>query len=306
MRRITLRNSLTSILKSELFKQILLIGMGLIVAMPVLIALITSFKNPNEVTDYPPSLIPRQWTFESYVNAWNGIRQFDQDSIGIAGFIDNNLRTGFGRFLINSFIQAGLITLGQVLFSVLAAFAFAVLQFPGRNVLFFLVLGSLMIPFELTFIPNFQLISALGWTNSYQGLVIPFLASAFGIFLLRQFFLTIPKDLHDAALIDGASNWRYLWQVTVPLSKGAIGAFAIFAFLSAYNQYFWPLIITNETEMRTAQIGIRYFLVDSVGTGAEWGAIMASTIIVSAPLVIFFIVAQKQLIRSINMTGLKR
>lgn len=306
MTRITLPNLLTSILKSDLFKQILLIGIGLIVAMPVLIALFTSFKSPNEVTDYPPNLIPREWTLESYSNAWNGIREFDPDSIGIAGFIDNNFRTGFGRFLINSFIQAGLITLGQVLFSVLAAFAFAVLQFPGRNVLFFLVLGSLMIPFELTFIPNFQLISDLGWTNSYQGLVIPFLASAFGIFLLRQFFLTIPKDLHDAALIDGASNWRYLWQVMVPLSKGAIGAFAIFAFLSAYNQYFWPLIITNETEMRTAQIGIRYFLVDSVGTGAEWGAIMASTIIVSAPLVIFFIVAQKQLIRSINMTGLKR
>lgn len=302
MTRDTQPKSVPSFLKSELVKQILLISMGLIICLPVIIAIFTSFKAPNDVTDYPPNLIPEQWTFDSYITAWNGNREVDPNSTGFEGFVINNFGTGLGRFLVNSFVQAGLITLGQVMFSVLAAFAFAFLQFPGRKVLFFLVLGSLMIPFELTFIPNFQLVSSLGWTNSYQGLVVPFLASAFGIFLLRQFFLTIPKDLHDAAMIDGASNWRYLWQVTVPLSKGVIGVFAIFAFLGAYNQYFWPLIITNEIEMRTTQIGIRYFMVDSVGTGAEWGAIMASTVIVSAPLIILFLVAQKQLIRGIGMT----
>ena len=126
-----------------------------------------------------------------------------------------------------------------------------------------------------------------------------------GPVLSSQTFLTVPKELHDAALIDGANNWRYLWQVMVPLSKGAIGAFAIFAFLSAYNQYFWPLIITNEIEMRTTQIGIRFLMADIIGSGAEWGALMAGTVIVSAPTLIFFLVAQKQLVKGMTMAGLK-
>ncbi len=264
--------------------QAILIGIGLIIAMPIFIALFTSFKIPQEVITYPPRVLPNEWTIENYFSAW-----------------DSN---PFGRFLLNSFIQTSLITLGQVVFSVLAAYAFALLDFPGRNVLFYVILGSLMIPFELTIIPNFQLISSLGWANTYQGLAVPFLASAFGVFMLRQFFLSVPKELHDAATIDGAGSWRFMWQILVPLSKGAIGAFAIFAFLSAYNQYLWPLIITNDIMMRTTQIGIRFFLVN-LERGADWGAVMAATIIVSAPTLIAFLVAQKQLVKGIAMTGLK-
>lgn len=263
---------------------LLLLFIGLIVSMPIFIALFTSFKIPQEVVTYPPRVLPTTWTLENYTTAWES--------------------NPFGRFLINSLIQTGLITLGQVVFSILAAYAFSILNFPGRNLLFYLVLGSLMIPFELTVIPNVQLINGWEWGNSYQGLVVPFLASAFGVFMLRQFFLTIPRDLHDAATVDGASNWLFLWRILVPLSKGSIGAFSIFAFLSAYNQYFWPLVITNEIEMRTTQIGIRFFLVN-VERGADWGAVMAATIIVSAPTLIAFIVAQKQLVQGIAMTGLK-
>lgn len=284
----TAKTSLPSISRKrtrrEILMQILLITLGVIVALPIFIAFFTSFKPPQEVITYPPRVIPQSWTFDNYISAWNS--------------------NPFGRFMLNSFIQTGLITIGQVFFSILAAYAFAVLQFPGRNILFFIVLGSLMVPFELTLIPNFQLISRLGWANTYQGLAVPFLASAFGVFLLRQFFLTVPKDLHDAALIDGASNWRYLWQVLVPLSKGSIGAFAIFAFLSAYNQYLWPLIITSDINMRTTQIGIRFFMVN-LERGADWGAVMAATIIVSAPTLIAFLFAQKQLVKGITMSGLK-
>lgn len=268
----------------QLFMQIFLIGIGLIIALPILIAFFTSFKVPGEVITYPPRVLPSEWTVENYISAWNS--------------------NPFGRFMINSFIQTTLITIGQVMFSILAAYAFALLKFPGRNILFYIILGSLMIPFELTIIPNFQLISDLGWANTYQGLAVPFLASAFGVFMLRQFFLTVPRDLHDAALIDGASNWRYLWQILVPLSKGSIGAFAIFAFLSAYNQYLWPLIITDDIMMRTTQIGIRFFLVN-LERGANWGAVMAATIIVSAPTLLAFLIAQKQLVKGIAMTGLK-
>ena len=122
--------------------------------------------------------------------------------------------------------------------------------------------------------------------------------------MLRQFFLTVPKDLHDAALIDGASNWRYLWQILVPLSKGAIGAFAVFSFLAAWNQYLWPLIITDQTEMRTIQIGIRFFM-ENQESGADWGAIMAGSVIALAPTLAAFLIAQKQLVKGIAMTGLK-
>lgn len=262
----------------------LLIGLGFIISLPIFIALFTSFKVPSQVVTFPPTLIPSEWTVANYVMAWES--------------------TPFGRFLFNSLVQSGLITFGQVIFSILAAYAFSILVFPGRNVLFYLVLGSLMIPFELTFIPNFILVSEWGMADSYAGLIVPFIASAFGVFMLRQFFMTIPKELHDASKIDGAGNWRYLWQIVVPLSMGSIGAFSIFAFLNAWNQYLWPLIITNTFEMRTLQIGIRFFM-SNLERGADWGAVMAGSMIALAPALIAFLVAQRQLVQGIAMTGLK-
>ncbi|MFP4438281.1 MAG: carbohydrate ABC transporter permease [Chloroflexaceae bacterium] len=271
----------------ELLLQGLLIGIGLIIALPIVVAVFTSFKPPESVITYPPRLFPgpeENWTLRNYVTAFNA--------------------NPFGRFLLNSFIQSGIITIGQVFCSILAAYAFAVLKVPGRNILFPLLLGSLMIPFELTVIPNFQLVSGLGWANTYAGLTVPFLASAFGVFMLRQFFLAVPSELHDAARIDGASNWRYLWQVLVPLSAGPIGAFGIFAFLSAWNQYLWPLLITDAVEMRTIQIGIRFFMTN-IERGADWGAVMAGAVIAIVPTLIAFLIAQKQLVESIAMTGMK-
>jgi ABC-type glycerol-3-phosphate transport system permease component len=206
--------------------------------------------------------------------------------------------------MLNSFIQTGVITFFQVMFSILAGYAFAMFEFRGKNILFVVVIGSLIIPFELTFIPNFLLISDLGWANTYQGLTVPFLASAFGVFMFRQFFASLPRDLYDAAKIDGASDWFYLWRVVVPLSKGAIAAFTIFAFLSAWNQYLWPLVITNEESMRTAQIGIRFFLVNQE-RATDWGAIMAGAVIVMVPTLIVFLVAQRQLVKGIAASGLK-
>jgi ABC-type glycerol-3-phosphate transport system permease component len=264
--------------------QILLLGVGLLVAAPIFLAIFNSFKLPTDITNYPPTLLPEVWTFENYITAWTS--------------------KPFYRFFLNSIIQTGVIVLFQVLFSILAAYAFAVLEFPGRDLLFYLILASLMVPFQLTFIPNFLLISKWGWANTYMGLTVPFLASAFGVFLLRQFFLTVPKDFHDSATIDGASNWTYLWKILVPLSKGAISAFAIFAFLSAWSQYLWPLIITNDENMRTIQIAIRFFLFDQE-RGADWGAIMASAVIALIPTLVIFLIAQKQLVKGIAMTGLK-
>lgn len=268
----------------ELLLHLFLIGTGLLIAMPIILAIFSSFKLPGDITNYPPTLLPEAWTIENYVTAWTS--------------------KPFARFFLNSIIQTGAIVVCQVLFSILAAYAFSFLEFPGRDLLFYLILGSLMVPFQLTFIPNFLLISSWGWTNTYAGLAVPFLASAFGVFLLRQFFLSIPRDLHDSAVIDGASNWRFLWQILIPLSKGAVSAFTIFAFLSAWSQYLWPLVITNQENMRTIQIGIRFFLFDQE-RGADWGAIMAAAVIALLPTLLIFLVAQRQLVKGIAMTGLK-
>jgi multiple sugar transport system permease protein len=286
---------------TDIILQVSLISIGLIIAFPVLLAIFTSFKIPTDVINYPPTFFPSEWTTTNYVRAWTS--------------------KPFGRFFLNSVIQTGVIVVFQVFFSILAAYAFSILRWPGRDLLFYLILGSLMVPFQLTFIPNFVLVSSLPghcmeWlglsrevcrqfgTNSYFGLTVPFLASAFGVFLLRQFFLTIPRDLHDSARIDGASNWRFLWQILVPLSKGSISAFTIFAFLSAWSQYLWPLVITNEENMRTIQIAIRFFLFEQE-RGADWGAIMAVAVIALLPTLLIFLVAQRQLVKGIAMTGMK-
>ena len=278
------RSFMHSIFSGELPLHVALFGVGLIIATPIIIAIFASFKVPADIINYPPTLLPAEWTFENYVTAWTS--------------------SPFGRFFLNSLVQTGIIVFCNVLFSILAAYAFSVLEFPGRDFLFYIVLASLMIPFQLTFIPNFVLISSLGWANTFQGLTAPFLASAFGVFLLRQFFMTVPRDFHDSARIDGASNWRYLWKILVPLSKGPISAFAIFAFIGAWSQYLWPLIITSEKEWRTVQIGLRFFLFDQE-RGADWGAIMAAAVIALLPTLLIFLIAQRQLVKGIAMTGLK-
>jgi len=270
--------------RGELPVHLLLFVIGGIISIPIVVAILTSFTPLSDILRDSNSIWAFPATTQNYVTAWTA--------------------TPFGRFMINSFVQTGIITFAQVLFSILAGYAFAMFEFRGRNLMFAFVLGSLMIPFELTFIPNFVLISDLGWANTYQGLTVPFLASAFGVFMLRQFFLSIPRDLHDAARIDGASDWYYLWRVMVPLSKGGISALTIFSFLGAWNQYLWPLVITNDESMRTAQIGIRFFLVNQE-RATDWGAIMAGATIVMLPTLLVFLVAQRQLVKGIAMSGLK-
>ena len=265
--------------------QVILLVIGFVISLPIIIAVLMSFTPLREIVGRAnPQFFPDQWTFENYRTAWTA--------------------TPFFRFMINSAIQTGVITIFQVVFSILAAYAFAMFSFRGKGFLFGLLIASLMIPFELTFIPNFIMVSNLGWANTYQGLTVPFLASAFGVFMFRQFFMSVPRDLYEAAKIDGASDWFYLWRIMVPLSKGAVAAFGIFSFLGAWNQFLWPLIITNEESMRTAQIGIRFFLINQE-RATDWGAIMAGSAIVMVPTLLAFLVAQKQLVKGIAASGLK-
>lgn len=334
--------------KASVAMHIFLLLLGLLVSSPILLAIVSSFKVPEKMIQYPPNLIPtrqRRIELEGYEEALmlfdvtqedgtvvtlalveqdgNMMQMLDPENpdsfmifelgqletsdeiyFTFQNYVKAWTAQPFDRFFINSIIQTGIIVFFQVLFSILAAYAFAILDFPGRNLLFYLILGSLMVPFQLTFIPNFIFISKLGWINTYQGLTVPFLASAFGVFLLRQFFLSLPRDLYDAAIVDGASSWRYLWQIVVPLSRGSISALVTFSFLSAWGQFLWPLVVTNKVEMRTIQIGIRFFLFDQE-RGADWGAIMAGAVIALIPTLILFLVAQRQLVRGIATTGLK-
>ena len=202
---------------------------------------------------------------------------------------------GVTRYLFNSIVVAGIITLGQLATSTLAAYAFAFLRFPGRGALFALFLATMMVPLEVAVIPNFQTVQWLHWTDSYQGLVAPFLATGFGTFLLRQYFLTIPPELKDAAEMDGYGHYRFLVSVVIPLARGALATLAVFAFLQAWNQYLWPLLVTNDPDMRTVQIGI----------GAETqepfriNVAFANTIIAFLPMVLLVVAFQRYLVRGL-------
>jgi sn-glycerol 3-phosphate transport system permease protein len=204
--------------------------------------------------------------------------------------------------MLNSLIMAGVITVGQVSTSALAAYAFAFMRFPLRTLLFFVFLSTMMVPWEVSIIPNFQTIQRLDWIDTYQGLTVPFLATAFGTFLLRQHFLTLPRELKDAADIDGYGNLKFLLFVIVPLSRAALATLAVFSFLQAWNQYLWPLLVTNEPDMRTVQIGIAALQAEEV---QRTNVVLAGTVIALLPMLVLVIVFQRFLVRGLTAGAVK-
>jgi multiple sugar transport system permease protein len=185
----------------------------------------------------------------------------------------------------------------------LAAYGFARLEFPGRNPLFYSLLFALMVPGQVTLIPTFLLVRLLGWLDTYQGVVLPEIAGVFGVFLLRQFFLSLPRELEEAATIDGASRLRIYWQIALPLIRSGLVAMVIFVFLGSWNNLFWPLIVLNRLEMRTLTVGLTVLR----GTyGAEqMGLVMAGAAVASIPVLIVYAIFQRQILQSITLTGLK-
>ncbi|MFN8474697.1 MAG: carbohydrate ABC transporter permease [Anaerolineae bacterium] len=208
----------------------------------------------------------------------------------------------FGRYLANTlFISVS--TTALVLFtSCLAGYAFARMNFFGREVIFIIFLTTLMIPFEITMIPNFLTIRDLGWIDSYAALIFPFGASVFAIFLLRQFFAQIPSDYYDAAVLDGASHLRFLIAIVLPLSQPALVSVALFTFLGSWNSLLWPLIVTNSPEMRPIQVGL-YSFINEASTNTH--LLMAASVIAVAPILVLYFFAQKQFIEGISGSGLK-
>lgn len=219
------------------------------------------------------------------------------------GSYSDAVRTGsLGRYLLNSFVVATLTTVGQLATSILAAYAFAFLRFPFRRALFIVFVATLMVPFEVTIIPNYLTIASLGWRNSYQGLVVPFLATAFGTFLLRQTFLTVPRDLQDAAALDGYGHLGFMARVAVPLARPTVAALAVFGFLSSWNQYLWPLLVTDKAQYRTVQIGLKALVSQRLD---QFSMVFAGTVVAAVPIFVVLIVFQRHIIRGLTSGAVK-
>jgi sn-glycerol 3-phosphate transport system permease protein len=260
----------------------LLVVAALVVLTPVYLTVVNSLQPTARLFTYPPKLIVTEPQWDTYRRA------FEQASLG--------------RYLFNSLLVTTLITTGQVVTSVLAAYAFAFLRFPLRNALFLLFMSSLMVPSEVTIVVNYETVAFLGWLDSYQGLVVPSLATAFGTFLLRQAFLTVPRELQEAAWIDGCGHLGFMVRILVPVSRPAIAALAVFSFLMAWNQYLWPLLITNEDRYRTVQIGLKMLVSHNFD---EFNVVMAGTVIAAVPMFVLLVLFQQYLVRSLTAGAVK-
>ena len=220
----------------------------------------------------------------------------------LSNFKDALVKVPLVRFVLNSFLVAGLITIGQIISCSLAAFSFSFLEYKGKNILFMLVMATMMIPGEATIISNYLTVSHLGMLDSYPVLIIPYLTSAMGIFLFRQFYLTFPISLYESAKIDGCKNLRFIVQILLPLTKSAIGAMAVYTFINAWNMYMWPLLVTGSDKMRTVQIGIG--MLDSVDSQSIT-LMIAGVVMIILPSISIVIVGQKQLIRGMFSGAVK-
>jgi sn-glycerol 3-phosphate transport system permease protein len=259
---------------------------AVIILFPIYISVVDSLLKADQLGQQPPPFFPFHPQWSNYSVAWT----------------QGNL----SNYLKNSVVMTVIIVAGQLITSILAAYAFAFLRFPFRRTLFLVCLATLMIPFEVTFITNLSTVSSLGWFNTYQGLAVPFLATGFGIFLLRQAFLQIPRDLQEAARLDGYGHWRFMTRVAVPLARPSVAALTVFAFLAAWNQYLWPLVVTGpkgtSPPLDTLQIGLKQLL----GTQAnDINVALAGAIIALIPLVILLLIFQKQLVRSLTAGAVK-
>lgn len=251
-----------------------------VVLFPVYATVVAAFKPASSVLRNP--LVPDAFTLEVLRDAWTEGR--------------------LGRFILNSVVVAVIVTACQVATSVMSGYAFAMLDFPGRQPLFVVFLMTLLVPLEATLVVNRRTIDSLGWLNSYQGLAAPFLATAFGTFLLRQVFLSFPQELRDAARIDGAGHTRFLWNVALPVIRPTVGALALFGFLSSWNQYLWPNLITTESDMNTVQSGLRLLRYSTLD---KPNLLMAGTVIAAVPIVAALLAFQRQLVRGLTAGAVK-
>lgn len=262
-----------------LLPRLLLTAMAVTVALfPFLWMLRTSIVPPDEVYVVGLDLLPEQATFENYIRAWE--------------------QAELGRAMLNGFIVTFGILVFQLLTAIPAAFAFAKLDFPGRNALFFAVVASLLVSSQVTAVPNYITLSALGLVNTRIGLILPFATSAFGIFLIRQYLVATPPALMEAARMDGLSAFKTLLLVYTPIARPAIGAFAVFSFVIHWNDYLWPLLVARSAEIYTPALALAKFNVAEVGR--DFGALTAGAAIVTLPAILAFLLAQRGFVEGLS------
>jgi multiple sugar transport system permease protein len=266
---------------------LILIGVGISMFFPLFWMLSTSFKTEPELAILPPPLLPLHWTWANYPVAF--------------------ARIPYLRMLANSVIVAVVVTIGRVLTSTFAGFAFARLRFPGRDRLFLLYLAVLMVPFPVTLVPLYLLMNALGWVDSLSAVIFPSFVSAYNTFLCRQFMLSLPGELEDAARIDGAGPPRIYWHVILPLCGPVVAATTIFSFLTSWNSFIWPLIILNSPEKQTLPIGLTTIATATTNYGGytPWTMLMAAATAGALPMLAVYLVAQRYFVEGIALTGLK-
>ena len=261
---------------------VLNLAVSLFVLLPLLYAVSVAFMPSSELFTTEMNLVPKAPTFENFRQAL--------------------VKVPLARFVFNSFLVAGLITLGQIISCSLAAFSFSFLEFKGKEILFMLVMATMMIPGEATIISNYLTVSSFNWLDSYQVLIVPYLTSAMGIFLFRQFYKSFPISLYESARIDVCTNLRFIFRILLPLTKSAIGAMAVYTFINAWNMYMWPLLVTGSNEMRTVQIGISMLNNEDAQSIT---LMIAGVVLVIIPSIAIFIAGQKQLIRGMFSGAVK-
>lgn len=264
------------------FIYIALLLCSLVIAFPLLYTLSTSLMSEAESAVYPPPLLPEAINLSNFAKV--------VDTIPVLTFIGNSL-------VVSIAIMAG-----QIVTASLAAYAFAFLRFPGKTLLFSLFLATMMIPWEVIMIPNYLTVKSLNWLDTYQGLIIPFLATAFGTFLLRQAFLQLPKELFEAARVDGCGHVRIFLSVVLPLSIPGIATLGVYSFLNHWNMYLWPLLTTNRVEMRTVQIGIGMLQFEEMNS---WNLILSGVLLLLLPSLLLLALGLKPLVRGITAGALK-
>jgi sn-glycerol 3-phosphate transport system permease protein len=256
---------------------------ALAVMFPIYSALLVAMKPLADLRDLG-MLLPTNLRFSNFTEAFTDARM--------------------GRYMVNSAIVSVFIMIGQVLTSIAAGYAFAFLRIPFKTVIFLLFLATLMVPTEVTIVANFETIQNFGWIDTYQALIVPFLAFAFGTFMMRQAFLGIPTELRDAARMDGYGHWGFMTRVAIPLVRPAIAALSVFSFLLAWNQYLWPLLVTNDADVRTVQIGLKQLAGEAAGA-SSLPIQMAGTILAALPVIIIIIFFERQLIRGLTSGAVK-
>jgi multiple sugar transport system permease protein len=266
---------------TSVVSQILLSLVALLFLVPIIWMLLSALKPSAEVFTTPPTLFGSEVMFSNFVEAWNYLP--------------------FGRFILNTVFVAGIGTLITLVASAMSGYAFARLNFRFRGGLFVLYLSTLIVPQEVIVIPMFLVMQRLSWVNSYQALILPWAFTAFGTFLLRQFFLTIPRELEEAAKIDGCGHIRILRSIIIPIAAPALAVLAVFTFISYWNSFLWPLIIINDTAKMTVPLGLDLFLGQQ---GQRWELLMAAATISMVPTVILVLALQKYLVRGIALSGL--